>query len=428
MDRNDLIKKRAELLAQAEAALTGAMNEGRGLTDGERSAYNRAMEQASELEGLIRAMDGVRAAQADSPAPPHIEDPSIGLEPREVERYSILRAIRAVADNDWSKAPLEKKASDAVAKKLGKEPRGFYVPFDILEARASNVVKGTDSAGGYLVATEQLSMIEMLRNRAMVRAAGARVLAGLIGDIAIPKLTGGATMEWLAEDGSSTASGQTFAQVTMAPKTAAVSTQISRKMLLQSSEDIEMLVRDDLARVLALGIDYAALHGDGASNNPTGIQNTSGVATVAIGTDGGALAWSHVVQLETEIAQDNADLGTLAYMTNAKVRGSMKTTEKVSGYPTFLWGEGSTPVNGYPCLVTNQVRSNLTKGTGTSLSAMFFGNWSDLLIGIWGGMDILVDPYSAGASGAVVLRIFQDADIAIRHPESFSQILDIVTS
>jgi len=124
----------------------------------------------------------------------------------------------------------------------------------------------------------------------------------------------------------------------------------------------------------------------------------------------------------------DASLKKLAYMTNTKVRATLKTTPMETGYPVYIWQDGARPLNGYPCYVTNQVRSDLTKGTGTNLSAIFFGNWNDLIIGQWGALDVLVDPYTGGTSGTVRVIAFQDVDVAVRHPESFAVCLDVVTS
>jgi HK97 family phage major capsid protein len=214
------------------------------------------------------------------------------------------------------------------------------------------------------------------------------------------------------------------------PKSVAAFTDISRKLLLQSSIDVEAFVRNDLATVLALAIDLAALHGSGSAPEPKGIVNQTGVAVVAIGADGGAPTWAHIVSLETEIAQDNADIGALAYMTNAKVRGKLKQTEKATNTAQFVWENGpqNAPLNGYRALVSNQVKSDLTKGSGTGLSAIFFGNWRDLIIGQWGTLDMLVDPYTGGTTGTVRVIAFQDIDIAVRHGESFSVVLDADTT
>jgi HK97 family phage major capsid protein len=349
---------------------------------------------------------------------------------RDLRNYSLVRAIRAIVNGNWKGAELEYEASEATAKKLGKEPRGFFVPLDWMEYRDLN--KGTPAQGGYLVATDLLSQsfIDLLRNKMMVQRAGATVLGGLVGDIAIPKQSGGATAYWVAEGNSPTESQLAVAQVAMSPKTVGAFTDITRKLLLQSSVDVERLVRSDLAATLAIAIDYAALHGSGASNQPRGIANTTGIGSVVGGTNGAAPTWEHIVKLETEVAIDNADIGALAYMTNPKVRGKLKVTQRTPTYGDIMvWESNNTPLNGYPAYVTNQVRSDLDKGTSTGVcSAIFFGNWNDLLIGMWGTLDIMVDPYTQSTSGTIRVVALQDVDIAVRYPESFAAMLDALTT
>jgi len=422
---DELRDKRAQLL-----------NEARELTESEQPDLERVEEllnQADEIRRQIDVLQRVQVASEELRQPtkpalkPAPEDPRIGMSENEVRQYSLVRAIRAAATGDWSQAGLEREASEAVAKHLRREPNGFFVPWDFMERR--DLVKGTPSAGGDLVATELMaqSFIDMLRNRLALRQAGITILSGLVGDLAIPRQTGGATTYWVAESGSPTESQQAVDQVALSPKTVGAYTDYSRKLLKQSSIDVEMFVRNDLAAQIALAIDQAGLHGSGASNEPTGIANVTGIGLVSIGTDGGAPTWQHIVQLETEVAQDNADVGRLAYVTNAKVRGKLKVTEKASGTAQFVWGEGPTPLNGYRAIVSNQVRSDLTKGVGTNLSAIFFGNWADLVLGMWGALDILVDPYTGGTSGTVRVIALQDVDFAVRHPESFAAILDAST-
>ena len=384
-----------------------------------------------EREEKIEAMGAQRAAAQS--------DGNIGMGEADLRKYSLLRAIRALASKDWRGADLEKEASDAVARQLGRDPQGFFVPMDWMRSGYSvanmerrDLTAGTNSAGGYTVATDVLasSFIELLRNRMMVRAAGATMLADLQGNVAIPSQSAGATAYWVAENGAPTESQQTLGQVSLTPKTVGAYTDYSRRLLMQSSIDVEAFVRSDLATVLALAIDLAALHGTGASNQPTGIAATSGIGSVAGGTNGLAPAWSHIVGLETEVAIDNADIGRLSYMTNAKVRGKLKQTAKVASTDSvMIWGDSDTPLNGYPAFVTNQVSSTLDKGTSTGVcSAIFFGNWADLLIGMWGGLDILVDPYTGSTAGTTRIVALQDVDVAVRHAQSFAAMLDALTA
>lgn len=455
MTLNEMRQRRAELVEQARALLDGADAAERGLTAEEETRYGELEQEIGRLGTEIGRREQTQAWQAELGQPAGAAgalrpDPSVGMSRQERQRYSLVRAINAAIRNDWRGAELELEASRAVEQRLGRPAQGFFVPYDYLaDGRAAeqsvqvrtahgfqyvperrDLTVGTDTAGGHTVAVDLLSanFIDLLRNAMMVQRAGARMLTGLVGDVAIPRQTGGATAYWVAESGAPTESAQAFDQVALAPKTVGAFSDISRKLLLQSSIDIEQFVRNDLATVLALELDRAALHGSGSSNQPTGIAATSGIGSVAGGTNGLAPTWGHLVALETEVAQDNADVGRVAYMTNTKVRGKLKNT-LVGTDQRMVWAEGGTPINGYPAWITNQVSSTLTKGSSSGVcSAIFFGNWGDLLIGMWGGLDILVDPYTGSTSGTVRVVALQDVDIAVRHPESFAAMLDALTS
>jgi HK97 family phage major capsid protein len=361
-------------------------------------------------------------------------DPRIGMSEKEARQFSIVRAINALANHNWNLAPFEKEASDAVAKRIGKEPHGFYIPYDVMTTplvSRRDLEKGTPSAGGYTVATELLAaeFIELLRNAMMVRKLGARILSGLVGDIAIPKQTGGATAYWVGESMAPTESQQTFGQLGLSPKTVGAYTDISRKLLLQSSIDVEAFVRQDLTTILALAIDFACINGTGSSYQPTGILNTTGIGLVEIDVNGGAPTYEHIVKLWKEVAQDNALVGSLGFLTNAIMIAKLSRTPKVPGYPVFViedlpGQDGMTTMLGLPCAMSNQVPSNLVKGTSNDCSAIIFGNWADLIIAQWGAIDVMVDPYTGGAAGTVRVRVLQDIDIGIRHPESFAAIKD----
>jgi HK97 family phage major capsid protein/HK97 family phage prohead protease len=353
----------------------------------------------------------------------------VGMTKTEVKRYSLMRALNALANPSDAAAQraaaFERECSDAVGAKLGKSARGFFLPHDV---QKRDLTVSPASAGGNLVATDLLAgdFISLLRNAMVIMGMGTRMLTGLNGNIAIPRHSGAGTAYWVAESNAPTESSQTFDQVTMSPKTVGAFTDISRKLLLQSSLDVEALVQQDLATVLGLAIQQAAINGSGSSNQPSGLL-TLITPSVAGGTDGAAPDWADIVELETDVSVANADVGTLSYLTNAKVRGKLKGTSKVSGQNGFVWEGGDTPLNGYRAAVTNGVPSNLTKGTGTNLSAIIFGNFADLLIGMWGTLDLMVDPYSNSTSGTVRVVALQDVDIAVRHAESFATMVDAIT-
>lgn len=352
----------------------------------------------------------------------------IGLSAKEVKQFNLLRALNALANpTDLSlrnAAAFEFEASAAVGKLLGRDARGIFLPSEV---QRRDLTAGTNNAGGYTVATELRGFIDILRNAMVIDRAGAVFLNGLVGNIAIPKLSGSATAYWVAENGAPTESQQTIAQVTMSPKTVGAYTDISRRLLIQSSLDVQNMVTNDLATVIGLAIQQAAISGSGSSNQPSGLLTLLTPSAVG-GTDGAAPDWADIVALETAVSVANADVGTLGYLTNAKVRGKLKTTSKVSGQNGFIWDGGDTPLNGYNAFITNAVPSNLTKGSGTDLSAIIFGNFADLVIGLWGATDILVDPYTGGAAGTVRVRVLQDTDVAVRNTESFASMEDAVTA
>jgi HK97 family phage major capsid protein/HK97 family phage prohead protease len=387
-------------------------------------------EIGSQFKGNDRSMDEFRGVALDSitknqPTTAAIEDTKIGMSDKEADNFSIVRAVNALVTGNWNDAGFEREMSDSMASKLGKRAQGFYIPTDVL-MRDLNVTTAT--AGGHTVATDLLSgsFIDMLRNKMATVGLGATMMTDLVGNIAIPRQTGGATSYWVAESGAITESQAAFDQVSMSPKTVGSMSDISRKMLLQSSMDVESFVRNDLATSLALAIDSAAINGSGASNQPTGILNTSGIGSVVGGTNGAAPDWADIVDLESAVAIDNADMGALGFLTNAATRGKLLQTEKASGTAQYVWSDSNT-LRGYNAAVSNQVPSNGTKGTGTALSSMVFGNWNDLIIGTWGGIDINVDTSTGSASGTVRVVALQDVDIAVRHAESFAAMTDIIT-
>lgn len=353
----------------------------------------------------------------------------IGLSKKEVAQFNILRGINALANPNNAQAraaaAFEFECSQEVAKKMGRAAGGFYLPSDV---QKRDLVAGTANAGGYSVATELRGFIDLLRNAMVLDKCGVQFLSGLVGNIAIPKQSAAGTAYWVAENGAPTESQQTLAQVTMSPKTVGAFTDISRQLLLQSTVDVQNMVTRDLAAIIGLGIQQAAINGAGSGNEPTGIL-TAISATQIGGTNGAAPTWGNIIGLETDVATNNADINTMCYLTNAKVRGKLKGTEKFAtsnGLP--IWTDGNTPLNGYMGCITNAVPSNLTKGSSNVASAIIFGDFSSLLIGMWGATDILVDPYTGGAAGTVRVRVLQSCDVALRRTESFSCMKDALTA
>jgi len=360
----------------------------------------------------------------------------IGMSDKEVRNFSFVRAIRALSNPQdrraQEEAAFEFEASQAAQKKEGRDSRGIMVPADVVyRDLTTSTASGTAKAGN-LVPTDLLaaSFIDVLRNKMVLNQLGAQFLTGLSGNVAIPRKTAASSAYWVGENAAPTEStnAPAFDQVTMSPKTLAAYVDYSRRLMLQSSLDIETLVRNDLATSIAVAMDGAAVAGSG-TNKPTGVLNTSGIGSVTLGTNGGAPTWAMVVGLVKEVEIDNALTGAAAFLTNGQVKAKLASTSKQSSgvEGNFILGPDMNNLYGFPIMVSQQVPSNLSKGSASgTLSAMIFGVWSDLLIGQWSGIDLMADPYTGSKEGTVRIVAFHDCDFAVRHPESFAECNEIL--
>lgn len=356
-----------------------------------------------------------------STSKPLSEMPSsvIGMNEKDIRKYSIFNVVRALANpNDASAqraAAFEIECSHAAQQQYGRSAKGILIPDDVLRAfnagGAPNTPAGAQT-GSNLVATDFLasSFIDLLRPRTTIMRL-ARTMGGLVGNVEIPKQTGGATAYWIGEGDDANETTPTIGQLGLSPKTVAAYTDITRRLLMQSTPDAEAIVRGDLVAALAQAIDLAGYYGTGTSNQPLGLSNYTGVNAVTF--SGANPTYAEIVQMETEIAADNADVNSMAYVVNAKGRGAAKTTPKFSNGTSVadagvLWEPGNT-MNGYRTEVTNQIADG----------DVFFGNFADLVVGMWGGLDMTVDPYSLSKSGGLRIVVFQDVDFAVRRVESF---------
>jgi HK97 family phage major capsid protein len=348
----------------------------------------------------------------------------------EQRQYSLIRAIKAASSGDWREAGYEREISDEIAHRSGKEARGFYVPANINWGQRDQT-KSPTSAGGFLVGTDHLAdqFIEALYGRLTVASLGARIMQGLKGDVAIPKLSASVTNSAFVAEGSAPSEGAaTFAQVTMSPKTLAAYVDVSRRLMQQSDPSVEQVLRNDIINTFARRIDDAAIEG-GAANGPSGIIANGSTNVVAMGTNGAAITYAKVVELMKAVEEDNAIINSSAFLTNPKVIAALRTTGKqATGVEGNFIMDANQSILGTNVASSTIVPSDLTKGSGSSLSAMIYGDFSQIMIGFWSGVDVVVDQSSLSTSGGTRLAFFQDLDVAIRYPESFAVIKDIVAS
>lgn len=386
-----------------------------------RALANEAIEEGKSAADfnaeLLPVLPGVRKQNP-------ITCRSLGMNEKEVESYSLSRAIQSMIRNKGRIDGLEGEAHQAMLQRnIGIEPDGLWVPPDALlpvrvrgrQKRDLNVT--TFGQGGAFVATTLMTpIIEIFRNRMVCNRLGTQSLAGLEGNVAIPRQTGAATAYALPESATLTKSTQALDQILLTPHRVGAWNDYTKQLLLQSSVDVENFIRDDLMKVLAIKWDYLILQGSGQNSEPTGIMNTTGIGSV---TFGGAVTWANVIQFETDLALANADAGVMAYVTTPAVRGKWKAVAKIgTTFPIFIWekgdwGEDSNDgeVNGYRAAATNQILGN----------QVAFGHWADVIgPALWGGYDVVVNPYSRDTDGVVRVTINTFGDIAVRHAASFA--------
>lgn len=359
-------------------------------------------EKETKMENSVQVAVDSRAFDA-----PVQQD--VGLNQAEIKRFSLMRALRALANPTdralQKEAAFEFECSEAAQRAFGQSAQGILVPADVLRQWNKRDLNTTDDAGLVGQNFRPDAFVDALRNASSVMQAGATMLTGLQGNVKIPKKSATSSGGWFAEGSAASESEATFTSITMSPKTVGAFTDVTRNLMMQGSPDVESLIRNDLAASLAIAIDLGALSGSGSSGQPTGIRATSGINTKDFAATNPTFA--EIVGMETEVAADNALRGNLAYIINAAMAGALKTTAKDSGSGLFVLQNGE--MNGYRTIVSNQA------ATGDA----YFGNFADLLIGMWGGLDILVDPYTSSTTGTVRIVAMQSVDVAVRHAVSF---------
>jgi len=401
----DVIRSEAVKAERDRIAAITALGEKHKMADLARELIDGGKSLAESREAVLDKLGQTAMTQ-----PIRSEDITrndIGLSKAETKRFSFVRALNYLANpGDTTarrSAEFEIEVGRAAAAQYERSSNGIVVPNEVLRR---DLVAEIPSAGGNLVPDELLagSFIDLLRNRLALAQAGVTTLTGLQGNISIPRQTSAATAYWVGENVAPTESQQAIDQVNMTPKTVAAFVDYSRRLLLQSSIDVEGMIRNDLARVIALEIDRAAIYGTGSSNQPLGLTLTPGIGTETLTNAG---TFTQLIAMETDVAVANADVGSLRYIMNATARGLLKSTSKAGTEAVFVWENNE--VNGYPVIVSNQLQSN----------DALFGDFSQMVMGMWSGLDLMVDPYAGATAGTVRVIAHQDLDVAVKQPGAF---------
>jgi HK97 family phage major capsid protein len=343
-------------------------------------------------------------------------DGDVDLSPSDHKRFSIVRLMDALSNpNDRAaqkRAAFELEVSAEAQRGFGSEfnCRGEFVPESLLGGKrnldASTTTDGPELVGSNLLAG---SYIEVLRNAMVTANAGMTILPGLVGNVEIPRQTAGAASTWIsAENGDATEGEPQFDQVTLSPKDLACYTQVTRRLLMQSTPSIEGIVMRDLAMAQALGIDKAVLYGSASSGQPRGLALQTGINTLDLAA--ADPTYAEIIAMITKVLADNALMGTPRWMISpAGWEALMTTSKQASGVEgNFILGDNGR-IAGYDYNVSNQVTTE----------EYFFGDFSQVLLGEWGGLEINTDPYTHSLKGQIRYITFKTCDVAVRQPGAF---------
>lgn len=404
MKTSDLIEQRAGIVARMNAAHEKDDNDTFSAAENELRALDAKLDRSRKIDAADRAEIG-RPINGDAKLDSEIRS-----------RFSITRAVAAAAGLAVD-AGFEREVQSELSKRAGRPAEGIFIPTEVFEKRVQ--VTSNDPAGGYLVGTEQRpdQYINALTAASVVRGLGARVLSGLRGNVEIPAETGSPTIGWVGDNSALTPSDASFGKITLAPRNAGALAEWSRNMLLQSSPDIEMLLRQMLARDLALAIDRAAINGDGVLE-PLGLLNTSGIQSTAYATD---------IFTTTAVAMGKADTENVgarrAFLTTPSVREICLKELDSDKLPVPV----SAIFHDEPVTFSNQVPKTLGSGSDHGL---IYGDWSEMMIGVWSEIDLLVNPFESTAysKGNVSIRAMATVDCAVRHVKAFVKVTGVTTS
>ena len=337
---------------------------------------------------------------------------TIGLTPQETKRFSLLRAVNAMANPTDRKAQeaaaFEFECSAAAGDAQGRTAQGVMLPAEIMASwgqRGMTMGNEGDLSGEDF---RPQDFIDVLRANSSIMSAGATMLRGLTGDVKIPKKLTASAAAFVATEGGAVANQTpTIGNVALTPKTLGAFVDTTRQLMIQSSLDVENLIRDDLTKAIAIHIDNVGISGSGNNGNPKGILNTTGINSAPAFAAASTPTYLEMLGMESLVAADNALLGDLSYICNPTNMGNMKGTPKVAGTSSFIAENGQ--INGYNAIVSTQIDAN----------KYLFGNFSDFLVGFFGTLDIVVDPYSLSSTGSVRIVALQSMDMGVRHAVSF---------
>lgn len=432
MKLKELQEKRGSLMKQVREILDFVGTQQRSLTPDEETKI-RAMEV--DIDGLTASVDAeVRQMQREGAAR---STPVLNAgEQRDVNTFDFNKVLNHLYRSakggatviDGIEAEMIREG-ETEARSAGISAGGILLPRLLVrrenrDMTATGTTTVTGDQGGMTVQVEKRGLLDDFFNSSVMRLAGATVLEGLTGNLDLPRLIAGTAAAGKAENGTSDEVSPTTAMLQLTPKRLPAYIDISERLLLQSSVAIETILRGHLATQMGATQEAAFFHGSG-TNEANGIAGTSGIGSVAGGTNGLAPTLANLIALETAVDTTNALLGNLSYVSNGQIRGKLKGTPKVASTDSRMLLDSDGLVNGYTPYFTNAVSRTLTKGSSSLASAIFFGNFADYVVGYWGGVSLeMVRDKTNAISGIYSLVASTYYDGGVVRPKSFAAQLD----
>ena len=418
---------RAKLTA-AQAISDLALKEDRGYNETEEAKYKALEEEIEAIEKRLKVANDAQDAYLRSiahkaPAKPSAKSP----EERVSKAYSITRAIGMAAAQkplDGVELEMHQEAQREIARS-GQSIQGIGVPSFMMQSKKRTIEVATAATAGDLVDTVQGDMSPALKPNLVIERAGATVMSGLVGDLDLPVGNALASAAWATEHTQTNETNPSVKTVQLRPKRLTAYTEVSKQIMVQTSDSVETWIRGELSDAIARAVDAAAMNGSGASNQPLGILNAADTHTVALGTHGDALTRAAMLDMITQVAVDNAEVENMGYILTPEMRGFLQNLKTDAGSGLFVWNERfNNMLLGYNAYVSNLMPKTLSKGDNSDCHGLIFGNYQDVILASWGGADIIVDPYTHARKAIIDVVVNSFWDIGIKHGQSFSVIKD----
>lgn len=339
------------------------------------------------------------------------------------KRYKISNAVKLIqARKEINGVEREmydeaaKEAKDAGADSL---IGNVAIPSRLIKIGKSNTraALSVGTEGADVVFTDYAGLIPILNPDPAVVAMGISVYQGLRGNLQWARHTTDVAFSWETETSDVDETTPAFDNVSISPKRVGGFTDVTMQMLKQSVFVLEPWLRGIIERRYNLTVDYAVLNGSGSGNEPTGIFNASGVNVLSTGSgSANNMTYPALLSMRRDTQVAKARNGRAGWLTNAYGEFALANTPRqASGVEgNFILNPGTRQLFGQPFAVSEVIKSDYSEGGQTDLCGIVYSpNWGGAIFGTWGGMDLLVDPYTQAKAGTVrfVVNCFMDTDI-----------------